>query len=384
MKNAYSFFNRFIIITILAVFTSPIFAQENQNTKSASSFGFYTDPHYQFLNTLFQEILQEGPLTVFLPTKDAFENLSQDQKDLYFQHPYTELIDLLKGHMVSGVYNSNNLTDGTSLNAINENPLTISHEDHNIYVNDSKVVRANVYLGRSIIHFIDQVILPTTTVYDIIKDSEAHNTLETAINAAELDGALMGEGMFTVFAPTDDAFSALPAGTVEALLEDPTGDLAQILLYHVVGSKALSTDLSDGQMVETLQGQEVEVGIFKGKVTINGAEVVMKDIVTDNGVVHVIDAVILPPVNTSVDNGFAQTQFTVAPNPASTTTQVTFNSSYIDMINFNIYDATGKVVMQKYNYSSGEYVDVSSLSKGLYFIVIKNENISKTQKLMIR
>ncbi|MBN1132745.1 MAG: fasciclin domain-containing protein, partial [Bacteroidales bacterium] len=85
------------------------------------------------------------------------------------------------------------------------------------------------------------------TVVKIITDSPAHTTLEAAVIAAELADDLSGEGPFTVFAPTDDAFAALPAGTVESLLQDPTGQLAQILLYHVVGAKAMSTDLSNGQ-----------------------------------------------------------------------------------------------------------------------------------------
>ncbi len=86
----------------------------------------------------------------------------------------------------------------------------------------------------------------------------------------------------------------LPEGTVDALLEDPTGALAQILLYHVVGAKALSTDLSDGQMITTLDGEEITVKITDGKVYINEAMVTVADFEADNGVVHVIDAVLLP------------------------------------------------------------------------------------------
>ena len=133
-----------------------------------------------------------------------------------------------------------------------------------------------------------------TTVVDIIVGSENHNTLEAAVVAAELAGALSGDGPFTVFAPTDDAFAALPEGTVEALLKDPTGDLAQILLYHAVGSKALSTDLSDGQMIATLNGSSVTVKFKGSKVYIDKAMVTVADIEADNGVVHVIDAVIIP------------------------------------------------------------------------------------------
>lgn len=135
----------------------------------------------------------------------------------------------------------------------------------------------------------------TTTVVDVIVNSEVHNTLEAAVIAAELADDLSGAGPFTVFAPTDDAFAALPAGTVETLLEDPTGDLANILLYHVVSGSVLSTDLMDGMTAPTLLGEDVTVTINADGVFINDAQVTMADIQTDNGVVHVIDAVLLPP-----------------------------------------------------------------------------------------
>lgn len=143
------------------------------------------------------------------------------------------------------------------------------------------------------------------TVVDIIVNSDDHNTLEAAVVAAELADDLSGDGPFTVFAPTDDAFSALPAGTVETLLKDPTGELAQILLYHAVSAKAMSTDLSDGQMIATLNGSSVTVKFMDGKVYIDKAMVTVADIKADNGVVHVIDAVIIPaaPVAQSTGSG---------------------------------------------------------------------------------
>jgi uncharacterized surface protein with fasciclin (FAS1) repeats len=133
------------------------------------------------------------------------------------------------------------------------------------------------------------------TVVDVVVGSESHNTLEAAVIAAELADDLQGEGPFTVFAPTDAAFAALPEGTVETLLKDPTGDLASILLFHVVAGKAYSKDLSEGQKIKTMQGDELMVKIKEGKVYINGAMVSSADIKAGNGVIHVIDAVMLPP-----------------------------------------------------------------------------------------
>lgn len=118
-------------------------------------------------------------------------------------------------------------------------------------------------------------------------------TLVAAVDAAGLVDILKGEGPFTVFAPTDEAFAALPEGTVEALLDDiPT--LSGILTYHVIAGQVMSGDLSDGMMAETVNGQSVTIGVGDGGVTIDGASVVAADIMASNGVIHVIDAVILP------------------------------------------------------------------------------------------
>lgn len=132
----------------------------------------------------------------------------------------------------------------------------------------------------------------STTVVDIIVGSDVHNTLETAVIAAGLADDLSGPGPFTVFAPTDEAFAALPAGVLNSLLDDPSGLLVDVLLYHVVAGEALSSSLSDGQSIETLLNEDVLVTINEDGVFINGAEVIVVDILADNGVVHVIDAVL--------------------------------------------------------------------------------------------
>ena len=117
-------------------------------------------------------------------------------------------------------------------------------------------------------------------------------TLVAAVQAAGLEETLRGEGPFTVFAPTDEAFAALPEGTVEALLNDiPT--LTSILTYHVVPGAVMSTDLSDGMMAETVNGQSVTITLGEG-VQVDGANVIAADIEASNGVIHVIDAVIMP------------------------------------------------------------------------------------------
>jgi len=130
------------------------------------------------------------------------------------------------------------------------------------------------------------------SVLDIIVSGSNLNTLEAAVVATGLDSPLSGEGPFTVFAPTDAAFALLPIGALDALLNDiPL--LTDILLHHVVGDNVLSYDFSDGQEITTLLGVDVQVTITGGGVFINQAQVIVADLIADNGVVHVIDAVLI-------------------------------------------------------------------------------------------
>lgn len=133
-------------------------------------------------------------------------------------------------------------------------------------------------------------------IVELASDNENLSTLVAAVQAAELVETLSGEGPFTVFAPTNEAFEALPDGTLESLLEPENRDmLVDILTYHVVSGEVMSGDLSDGMMAETVQGSQISVSISDGNVSINDANVVTADVEASNGVVHVIDSVIMPP-----------------------------------------------------------------------------------------
>ena len=132
------------------------------------------------------------------------------------------------------------------------------------------------------------------TIVDIASTTDGFGTLVAAVQAAGLGETLAGEGPFTVFAPTDEAFAALPAGLVDALLLPENKDvLTKILTYHVVPGTVMAADITDGD-VATVEGQNVTLSTADG-VTVNGAKVVQADIVADNGVIHVIDTVIVPP-----------------------------------------------------------------------------------------
>lgn len=132
-------------------------------------------------------------------------------------------------------------------------------------------------------------------IVDVAIGSPDHTTLVSAVTAAGLVETLKGAGPFTVFAPTNAAFAALPAGTVDGLLKpESKAALTNILTYHVVAGSVKAADLKDGQKVKTLQGEELSVSIKDGKVMINGANVSAADLMGSNGVVHVVDGVLMP------------------------------------------------------------------------------------------
>jgi len=120
-------------------------------------------------------------------------------------------------------------------------------------------------------------------------------TLVTAVKAAGLVGTLKGTGPYTVFAPTDAAFAKLPKATLDALLADPQGELKQVLLYHVLPGKVMAADVKDGMEAKTVQGAPVKFSVKNGTVMINDATITTTDIETSNGVIHVIDTVLIPP-----------------------------------------------------------------------------------------
>jgi uncharacterized surface protein with fasciclin (FAS1) repeats len=144
-----------------------------------------------------------------------------------------------------------------------------------------------------------------TTIRGIVVNGEDFGTLAEALAASGLDKTLAGEGPFTVFAPTDEAFAALPADTLEALLADKE-QLSAVLLYHVIGDQALaSTDLAAGELV-TVQGAPISIAVADNAVTVNDATVIAPDVVAANGVVHVIDKVLLPPAEVAATEEAAE------------------------------------------------------------------------------
>jgi len=284
-------------------------------------------------------------------------------------------------HVVGASALSTDLSDGQMIATLNGADVTVTINANGVFINNAQVILADIIADNGVVHVIDAVLVPaqpTNTILDVVVNSDVHNTLEAAVLAAGLQGALSGPGPLTLFAPTDAAFAALPAGTVEALLADPTGLLTQILLYHVVGASALSTDLSDGQMIATLNGADVTVTINGSGVFINNAQVIVADIIADNGVVHVIDAVLVPASNVTEQSLNAAL---VYPNPASE--QLTLSMpSMVGSAEYAIFSITGELVSTGNLYSTTTSISIDNLSQGMYQLKVVNGNDCVTRSFM--
>jgi transforming growth factor-beta-induced protein len=249
----------------------------------------------------------EGPFTVFAPTDDAFAALPEGTLDsLLLPENKQALTDILLYHVVSGKVMAADVTALTSATTVLGKDVTVKVDMGNVYINDAQVVITDIATSNGVIHVIDAVLLPPTdeaameeknTIVDIAVADGRFTTLVAALTAAELVETLSGEGPFTVFAPTDDAFAALPAGTLDTLLlPESKQALTDILLYHVVSGKVMAADVVTLTSAPTVLGKDVTITVKDGKVFLNDTvEVVITDIEASNGVIHVIDAVLLPP-----------------------------------------------------------------------------------------
>ncbi len=247
---------------------------------------------------LAETLAGEGPFTVFAPTDDAFAKLPEGTVESLLED-IPALTDILLYHVVSGEVLAEQVVGLNSAKALNEKFLEIEVRDGMVFVNDAQVVITDIQADNGVIHVIDSVLLPPESqgsIVDIAVADGRFTTLAAALEAAGLVETLSNEGLFTVFAPTDDAFAKLPEGTIEALLEDIPA-LTNILLYHVVSGKVTAEEVVALEEAETLLGENISIRVEDGNVFINDAMVIITDIMADNGVIHVIDSVLLPPEN---------------------------------------------------------------------------------------
>jgi transforming growth factor-beta-induced protein len=239
-----------------------------------------------------------GPFTVFAPTDDAFAALPAGTVDALLAD-VPALTDVLLNHVVSGDVRAADVIGLSSATTVGDDTLYIDIVDGNVIINGSvQVTATDIVASNGVIHVIDAVILPLDDIVDTAVAAGAFDTLAVALDAAGLIDTLKGPGPFTVFAPTDDAFAALPAGTVEALLGDIPA-LSDILLYHVVSGAAVrSGDVVQLSSATTVAGEDISIEVVDGGVVLNDSVMVTAvDVYASNGVIHVIDGVLLPPAD---------------------------------------------------------------------------------------
>ena len=260
-----------------------------------------------------------GPFTLFAPTDAAFNALGSGTI-LSLLNNVPLLTDILLHHVVGDSVMSTMLSNGQIVTTLLGTDVTVTIGPSGVLIDNALVTVADIVADNGVVHVVDAVLIPnpgctdpnavnydpnaifddgscqyaTNTVYDVVVTSPDHGVLEVGIDTCGLNGYLSGPGPFTVFAPTDAAFNALGPVTLLALLSD-IPQLTNILKHHVVGDSVMSAMLSNGQLITTLFGADVTVTIGPSGVLIDNALVTVADIIADNGVVHVIDAVLLPP-----------------------------------------------------------------------------------------
>jgi uncharacterized surface protein with fasciclin (FAS1) repeats len=266
---------------------------------------------------LVETLKGEGPFTVFAPSDEAFAKIDKATLDALLADPQGQLTQILLYHVLPGKVMAAAVTDGLEAETAQGGKVKFSVKEGKVMINDATIVSTDIEAANGVIHVIDTVIMPTVADGEAMTETAAavqlkdlvdtavaagsFTTLVAAVQAAELVDTLKGEGPFTVFAPSDEAFAALPEGTVAGLLEDPKGALTDILLHHVVSGQVMAADVlsMNGQEVETVGGGKLTIMVEGDKVMLhdgagNTIQVVSTDIATSNGVIHVIDGVLMP------------------------------------------------------------------------------------------
>lgn len=311
-------------------------------------------------------------LTVFAPTNMAFANLATAlNTDIAGLLALPNLADVLTYHVLGSEVPSSAVTNGAivqPLSTTNTLKLTVTAAGL-VYVNQAKVTSFDITADNGVVHVLDAVVLPFETVVDVAIDN-GFTSLTSAVVKAELLPALTNPlTKLTVFAPTNAAFDNLATalGTdLNGVLAHP--QLADILLYHVIGDEVLSTELTNGA-VPTLNGQNVTINLTGG-VKVNNANVTLADLTVSNGVVHVIDAVLVPSLANLTENSF--NEVSLYPNP--TVDYLIIENASVS--NYKVVNTAGVTVLS--GNLIGNKIDVHSLENGNYFIQLNGDNTLQT------
>jgi uncharacterized surface protein with fasciclin (FAS1) repeats len=242
---------------------------------------------------LTETLTGDGPFTVFAPTDEAFAKLPDGTIDALIADP-PRLRAILKYHVLAGRVMAADAAKLILAKTSLGQSITID-ASKGVRVDGANVVTPDLICSNGVIHVIDAVLMPKADLIDTARSAGSFSTLLAAISAAGLTDTMRGEGPFTVFAPTDDAFAKLPRATLDDLLRpENKAKLAKILTYHVVLGEVNSSDVAKMKKAKTVQGAELRIQTKDGNVMVDRAQVVKADVAAGNGVIHVIDTVVLP------------------------------------------------------------------------------------------
>ena len=304
----------------------------------------------------------DGPFTVFAPTDAAFAAAGIDLADFDTDEENATLSDILLYHVYSGSVAAADVTDGLTVAMANGDDATFAvAADGTVSIGDAKVTTADVQSSNGIIHVIDAVLTPpadapTLDIPATAQSTGVHTALVAALTQANLVAALQADGPFTVFAPTDEAFTAagIDLSTFDTPEENAT--LADILTYHVYAGAVPASAVTDGLAVNMLNGDKATFAVSTdGVVSVGGATVTTADVQTTNGIIHVIDKVLLPPPGDICYN-------TVSHTIVAGSTNVECNS-YMYVENYTV---GGQTITGCYNTVTHAVTDVSAAICGAY------------------
>ncbi|XP_014856499.1 PREDICTED: periostin-like isoform X2 [Poecilia mexicana] len=253
--------------------------------------------NYADISKLRPEIEGPGSFTFFAPSNDAWELLDETIRNALVSNVNIELFNALHYHMVNKRLLTKDLKNGLKLTSMyNDLGLYVNHYSNGVVtVNCARIIYGNQVATNGVVHVIDRVITSVgSTIQDYIEVEEDLTTLADVAQTAGLLEKLGQPGFYTLFAPTNDAFDKIGGDTMERLLSDK--DVLRALLnFHLLGSVQCSEAIMAGTSYETLEGNNIEIGCDGDSLTVNGIKMVLKkDIVTTNGVIHLIDQVLIP------------------------------------------------------------------------------------------
>ncbi|XP_041054882.1 periostin-like isoform X4 [Carcharodon carcharias] len=252
---------------------------------------------YADRSNLKEEIEGVGSFTFFAPSDEAWMLLDAEIRDALLSNVNIELLNALHYHMVDYRLLTKDMKDGMTVRSMyNDLSILINHYPNGVVtVNCAKVLYANQIATNGIVHVIDRVITAVgNTIADVVEGTDELSSFRAAATASGLFETLGNDGHYTIFAPTNEAFDKLSRDVLERILSDPVA-LKAMLNYHILNSVQCSEAIMSGSTYATLEGTQIEIGCDGDSLTVNGQKMVnRKDIVTSNGVIHLIDKVLIP------------------------------------------------------------------------------------------